>query len=172
MRPAPYSFCVAESGGLYSPVILRSATGNEFTAVSAGRYPPIFLSVPHHGGNVADRRRRGESYVEYEARVQEDLTWLYSAGVRCRFAIVSVGTNNQYGHPNAKAISALRSSGAHVLCTQITPQCHDDLEQLRPGVRRAEYPSQSRGGRDLTTGGKSRNVACPERSSRRSGPMK
>ena len=118
------------------------------------------LGVPHHGGNVTDRRRRGESYVEYEARIQKDLTWLYSAGVRCKFAVVSVGTNNQYGHPNAKAISVLRSSGAHVLCTQITPQCHDDLEQLRPGVKRAEYPSQSRSGRDLTTGGKSRNVGC------------
>ncbi len=118
------------------------------------------LSVPHHGGNVAGRRQNNESTVKYSARVQQDLKWLYSEGVRCKFAVISVGTINGYGHPKANTISALRSSGAHVLCTQITRQCHDDLEQLRPGVRRAEYPSQSRGSRDLTIGGKSRNVAC------------
>jgi competence protein ComEC len=118
------------------------------------------LSVPHHGGNLALRRRRNESDADYDTRVQRDLLWLYSEGVRCRFAVVSVGTINQHGHPRPSTVSALRSSGAHVLCTQVTRQCHDDLEHLRPGVRRADYPSQSRGDPDFTGSGGSRNVAC------------
>lgn len=119
------------------------------------------LSVPHHGGNVAPRQSRRESTADYAMRVQRDLGWLYSEGVRCRFAVVSAGTVNSYDHPRPETISAIRSSGAQVICTQITRQCHDDLEQLRPGVRRAELPSQSKGHRDQTrTGKNSRNVAC------------
>ncbi len=118
------------------------------------------LSVPHHGGNITERQQRGESAEKYEARVQQDLRWLYAEAVQCRFAVVSVGTSNQYGHPKGAVISALTSSGARVVCTQITRQCHNELEQLRPGVRRPDYPSQSRGSQDLTTGGRSRNVAC------------
>ncbi|MBM4094905.1 MAG: MBL fold metallo-hydrolase [Planctomycetes bacterium] len=118
------------------------------------------VGVPHHGGNITERQQRGESAAEYEARVQQDLRWLYAEAVRCKFAVVSVGTSNPYGHPKRAVVSALTASGACVVCTQITRQCHDDLEQLRPGVRRPDYPSQSRGGRDLTSGGRSRNVAC------------
>lgn len=118
------------------------------------------LNVPHHGGNVAGEQRRGESPAEYRIRIEKEMRWLYSEGVRCKLAVISVGTSNQYGHPHVAAISALRWSGASIICTQITPRCHDDLERLRPGVRRAVYPSQSRGECDLTRSGKSRNVAC------------
>jgi beta-lactamase superfamily II metal-dependent hydrolase len=118
------------------------------------------FNVPHHGGYVSNLSERKGARVDNEEKMQKDLHWLYSKGVRCKFAVISVGTNNGHGHPRANTISALTSTGSHVLCTQITSQCHNDLEQLRPGVRRADYPSQSRGRRDSSTSGKSRNVAC------------
>lgn len=118
------------------------------------------LSVPHHGGNIAERRRSSESPGQYESRVQADLRWLYSDGIPCRLAIVSVGTANDYGHPNEACVTALRSTGADVVCTQITPRCHDTLESLRPGVIPPDSPSQSRRAHDVTQGGRSRNVAC------------
>ena len=118
------------------------------------------LSVPHHGGNVYEHRYKRKSTAESELREKQNLDWLYSEGVQCKFAIVSVGTTNNYGHPKSAAISALRSSHAQVICTQITQSCYDDLELLRPGVRRAVFHSQSRGSNDLTSGGHSRNVAC------------
>jgi hypothetical protein len=118
------------------------------------------LSVPHHGGNINKPRQRSKSTKGYELQEKENLGWLFSEGVRCKFAIVSVGTINNYGHPNSATISALRSSHAEVICTQITQSCYDDLELLRPGVRRAVFHSQSRGNCDLTSGSRSRNVAC------------
>lgn len=118
------------------------------------------LNVPHHGGNICEHRQKGQSVAEYELREKQSLDWLYSEGVRCKFAVVSVGTINNYGHPKSATISALKSSHAEVICTQITQSCYDDLEKLRPGVRRAVFHSQSRGSCDLTSGARSRNVAC------------
>jgi competence protein ComEC len=122
--------------------------------------PADILAVPHHGGNVVERQGPRESAADYDSRVSRDLSWLYSEGVHCRFAVVSVGTSNTYGHPKPPVIASLRSCGAQVICTQITRQCHDNLEGLRPGVRRAAFPSQSKRNLDLTARGNSRNVAC------------
>lgn len=118
------------------------------------------LAVPHHGGNVVGPRRRSESSLAYDARIRNELQSLYSDAVLCRYAIVSVGTSNNYGHPKASSIAALRNCGSHVLCTQITTRCHEELEQLRPGVIRPLFPSQSQSRQDITTRGRSRNVAC------------
>jgi competence protein ComEC len=119
------------------------------------------VSVPHHGGNIGEIRQKGETEEQFTDRKSQNLEWLYSECVRCNYAVVSVGTNNQHGHPKAASISALRNASADVMCTQITNLCHDHLERLRPGVRRAEFPSQSRQDTDLTKkNSKSRNVAC------------
>jgi hypothetical protein len=118
------------------------------------------LSVPHHGGSVYRPKQKGQSTEEYQRKEKENLEWLYSEGVQCKYAVVSVGTINSHGHPKPSTISALKSNRAQVICTQITQACHQHLEELRPGVRRASFPSQSKGSQDLTSGSRSRNVAC------------
>jgi competence protein ComEC len=117
------------------------------------------LAVPHHGGHYVPRRR-GESVKAFKSRVTKELSWLYSTGVRPAHAIVSVGTSNGDGHPNSATIKALSAAGTTVLCTQITAQCCENLERLRPGVIRLDTPSRSRPSQDLTSGGRSRNVGC------------
>ena len=118
------------------------------------------LTVPHHGGNIVTRRQRQETPRQYEARVRSELDWLYARAVHCRQAVISVSTSNQYRHPNQLAVAALRKSLTTTLCTQVTRQCHDDLESLRPGVIRPPAPSRSTGRPDFTGRGHSRNVAC------------
>ncbi|MBN2291016.1 MAG: MBL fold metallo-hydrolase [Pirellulales bacterium] len=118
------------------------------------------LTVPHHGGNVVTTRQKNESPQQHEIRTASELDWLYTKAVHCKHAVISVGTSNQHRHPNTLTVAALRRSGASVLCTQITHQCHDDLESLRPGVIQPPVPSRSTRLQDLTRSGRSRNVAC------------
>jgi competence protein ComEC len=55
------------------------------------------LKVPHHGSRY------------------QDLTFLRSLGAR--LALVSVGADNDYGHPAPGTVSALAATGARVLRT-------------------------------------------------------
>jgi competence protein ComEC len=55
------------------------------------------LKVPHHGSRYQDHE------------------WLASLGAR--FAVVSVGADNDYGHPAAETIDALKAAGTEVLRT-------------------------------------------------------
>ncbi len=55
------------------------------------------LKVPHHGSSY------------------QDLDWLTALGASV--AVVSVGEDNDYGHPSAPVLAALEDSGAHVLRT-------------------------------------------------------
>jgi competence protein ComEC len=55
------------------------------------------LKVPHHGSR------------------HQDQGWLDSLGAR--FAVVSVGADNHYGHPAAEVLDALTSGGTEVLRT-------------------------------------------------------
>ena len=116
-----------------------------------GKHPVTcdVLSVPHHGGDLTgnDRAKRH--------------SWVYDHAVRCRNGVVSVGTVNQPKHPRAHHISALRDSGAVVMCTQMTERCCDDLESVRPGLARPELPGESRPEPEYTSQAKrSRRVAC------------
>jgi beta-lactamase superfamily II metal-dependent hydrolase len=104
------------------------------------------LSVAHHGGIVSSDPK--------------DLQWLYTDGVRAHYAIVSVATSNTDKHPRPDVIQAITSSGATVVCTQITKRCSDELESIRPGVLPPQLPECSRSTTDLTGAGNSRNVAC------------
>lgn len=108
------------------------------------------LNVPHHGGNDVTARQKHEAPQQHENRVIGELDWLYSQAVHCDNAVISVGTSNPHKHPNPLTVAALRRSGANVLCTQITRQCHDDLESLRPGVIQPTAPSRSTGHQELT----------------------
>ncbi len=110
------------------------------------------FGIPHHGANVGGRGGDNEA--------APGLRWLYTESVRCRYAVISVGTSNPYGHPAPATIEALRRSNAVVVCTQITRQCHDDLESLRPGVLSPSAHSRSTWRSDFTSRGNSRNLAC------------
>ena len=78
------------------------------------------LVVPHHGGKVARGRPRLDQFRE-----------LYTAVIRCDYAVVSVATDNSDNHPLAEHIQALAETGAHVLCTQVTPRCCSDSRGRR-----------------------------------------
>jgi competence protein ComEC len=104
------------------------------------------LSVPHHAGSIS--------------KDPTDIDWLYTEGVRPAHAYVSVATSNTYGHPRREVIQSLVRNGTAVACSQITRQCCDSLESLRPGVLPPIHPSRSRQTADLTWAGNSRNVAC------------
>ncbi len=106
------------------------------------------LAVPHHGGALSD--------ADYAPRYR----WVYKEAVQCAVAIVSVGTRNQWNHPKADHLRAIVESGANVLCTQITEQCCDSLERLRPGVTQPSTPGASSPTESLTGTGRCRHVAC------------
>ncbi len=116
--------------------------------------------VPHHGGVVWPTQQRGESALQYEKRVRGNLQWLFAIAFPSDFAVVSVGSSNQYDHPREWVIEELRRSDATVLCTQITLRCANDLERVRElGVRAIRQPSRSTKDHDQQNG-RSRNVAC------------
>jgi beta-lactamase superfamily II metal-dependent hydrolase len=125
-----------------------------------GAIPCDIVAVPHHGGNISLRRAKGETPAAYSSRVLTDMRWVYSQAVQPSHAVISVGSSNDYRHPRSETLAALNGVNAVVLCTQITPRCHDDLEPLRPGVIIPAFPSRSTPARDLTQSGRSRNVGC------------
>jgi beta-lactamase superfamily II metal-dependent hydrolase len=111
------------------------------------------LAIPHHAGMIwpahwADPQIRGA------------MSWLYTEAVRPRFAVVSVGTSNTDGHPRPEVVQTLRALGVNVLCTQITRQCCDDLEGLRPGVLVPTLPGRSKAAPVFTSSDNSRDLAC------------
>jgi competence protein ComEC len=80
------------------------------------------LAVPHHGGLIDDSGT--------------DLDWLYDKAVAADFAILSVGTRTTPKHPREEVVAKLVTSGATVLCTEVTRKCHKHPGALSPGVLR------------------------------------
>ena len=78
------------------------------------------LACPHHGGSLS------RAAVE-----MSDLRWLYGTAVTVEgAAIISVGTNNNYGHPRREVVGALREAGVNVMCTEITTRCCANLDRF------------------------------------------
>ncbi len=99
--------------------------------------PAHAIRVPHHGGNILERGRDWRRYED-----------LYDA-VRAESAVVSVGTNNAHHHPLAAYVTAAhRGHSCRMLCTQLTPRCHDDPLELRSDALEyaglVEYPYRHR----------------------------
>lgn len=106
------------------------------------------IAMPHHGGLMAGSAA--------------DLKWFCEQAIDAEVAVFSVGTVNSYQHPRLQVIRAIASSGSIPMCTQITSQCCNDLELLRPGViGPMRFPCASKSRPDKTRSGfQSRNVAC------------
>jgi competence protein ComEC len=104
--------------------------------VEAGRdLRAAVLVVPHHGGPALADPTFGP--VEL------------AQAVRPAFALVSVGSSNDYGHPHPVLVQALRRSGARILCTQLTLQCAAPLGAVAGGAvlpRLRELPMLSSSG--------------------------
>jgi beta-lactamase superfamily II metal-dependent hydrolase len=130
-------------------VFAGDSTIRQWQRIRQARGSPVdceILSVAHHAGIVWNHLN--------------DLQWLYREGVKPRYAIVSVSTSNTDGHPRPEVIHEITSAGVVVVCTQITRQCCDDLEPLRPGVLAPLLPGRSMPTLDLTGANHSRNVGC------------
>lgn len=73
------------------------------------------IRTPHHGGEI--REGGGEFFDLYE-RVKADVS------------VFSVGTNNRWKHPDEDHVDAAGRAGkCRVLCTQLTPRCHERPEE-------------------------------------------
>jgi beta-lactamase superfamily II metal-dependent hydrolase len=71
------------------------------------------IRVPHHGGEI---REAGGTWSRFEQ--------LYDA-IQADLSAISVGTNNDYDHPDPAHAQAMRRAGTcRLLCTQLTPRCH------------------------------------------------
>ncbi|NJK31910.1 MAG: hypothetical protein HC927_05560 [Deltaproteobacteria bacterium] len=129
--------------------VLRVSRGDS-AIVIGGDAPPVVwadvetdlrrarvIRVPHHGGYL-DVGPSWASLSDFYADVGADL------------GLISVGTNNHYGHPLPDHVAALRRGGAcRVLCTQLTARCHDSPMDERDRVlstvvNGVEYPYRHR----------------------------
>lgn len=103
-----------------------------FTAIvkRMGNGKPVhcdIVSAPHHCGKLARSERRAEGFANcYE--------WFYSSVVSAKYVVVSAGSDNTYDHPRPEHLAAAKASGAVVMCTQITPQCHARFSEVAPSV--------------------------------------
>jgi competence protein ComEC len=73
----------------------------------AGSQPDIMVG-PHHG-SPEDRRHRNI------------VAWLKLIGAKK--TVMSVGSDNQYRHPQVGYMKKLRRAGSEIVCTQLTPRC-------------------------------------------------
>lgn len=83
------------------------------------------LRTPHHGGEI---REGGSAWTKFEHLNDTS---------KLSVSVVSVGTNNRHNHPLPDHISAMaRGDKCHVMCTQLTQQCHKrrSLDALRSGA--------------------------------------
>jgi len=112
--------------------------------------PCDIMTVPHHGGAISKSRAQE---IPCQRR-------LYTNLIKPEFAVISVGSNNQDGHPNIETIRAIVDGGVKVLCTQMTERCSADLESIRLSRGVLPVPSRSMAEKSTSHSGKSRHVAC------------
>lgn len=134
-------------------VFAADSTMQQWRTIRKARDKPLccdIVAVPHHGGDM------GQSTVD-------ELLWLYQEAINTKHGVISVGTRGgvAHGHPKGVVVSALRESGASVLCTQLTEACCNDLEKVRRGLLYPlEVVRQSLTHKSVNRNGKSQRVAC------------
>jgi hypothetical protein len=83
----------------------------------AAELPAQVFRIPHHGGALDDGGVPPGWNVDR----------LYRE-VRAQTALISVGTNNDHGHPRRDWIEPLAGGRCRLLCTQVTGRCHGSLD--------------------------------------------
>lgn len=113
------------------------------------------VTVPHHGGLTVRGKNLSSALANTVSKV-------YDKHLSATYAVISVGTSRpiRYGHPVPTVVRALRHNDIVVLCTQVTANCADDLEALRPGIMEPTRYSRSTREPETTAAGRSANVAC------------
>ena len=96
--------------------------GGDAPLLSWSKLPPAERSakvfrIPHHGGAIDD----GGIPPNW------DVVRLYHE-VGAETCLISVGTNNVYGHPDRKWIGPLTGGACRLLCTQLTARCHARID--------------------------------------------
>jgi competence protein ComEC len=150
--------------GTRSIVFAGDANIHAWEAIASrmSNYLPLdcdMMTAPHHGAALCGPRP-GASGSDVNGRNADAVRKVYSEIMNPGCVVISAGTSNQHGHPNPETVAVLRQLGKAVICTQITPQCSDDVESLRPGVIEPVWPSQSSPSQRLTVAGRSKDVAC------------
>lgn len=87
----------ANRGGLRILLAGDLQEAGQGQALAAGEVSADVLVVPHHGSARQDHG--------------------FLAAVKAQVAIISVGADNDYGHPAARTVSAVTATGATVLRT-------------------------------------------------------
>lgn len=119
-RPNLCSGVLRISRGGTSILVGGDATLESWERLEPELRPARVIRVPHHGGEI---REGGTLWRRFED--------LYDT-VGADLSVVSVGTNNGHEHPLPEHVSAARRLGScRLLCTQITPRCHDEPLLLR-----------------------------------------
>lgn len=102
-----------DAGKMAFEALMNREAGNQ-------RLKYDLIAAPHHCGKLSNSTN--EQYTGY----QNCYEWLYSAVLETAQVVVSAGTGNTYTHPREAHLQAAIRSGASIVCTQITPQCHAD----------------------------------------------
>ncbi len=93
-----------------------------WSELPAEELPAKVFRIPHHGGAIDD----GGVPPGW------DVARLYRE-VGAEPALVSVGTNNDHGHPGKEWVGPLTGGACRLLCTQVTGRCHGPLEIANTG---------------------------------------
>jgi beta-lactamase superfamily II metal-dependent hydrolase len=112
-----YSAVLKVEMGGRSVLIGGDAPLVSWEAIAATDRRADVFRIPHHGGALDD----GGVPSGWDA------ARLYSE-VGARVAVVSVGTKNQHGHPDAKWVAPIMQGRCRTLCTQVTPSCEPSVE--------------------------------------------
>lgn len=112
LQPNPSSAVLSVEVGNNRAIIGGDAPIHSFERLASDLLRATFIRVPHHGGDLCSTTDTNWSHDDLYTRVGASL------------AVVSVGTNNQYRHPNPLHVHAPRRGGARLLCTQLTDRCH------------------------------------------------
>jgi beta-lactamase superfamily II metal-dependent hydrolase len=112
-----YSSILRVQAGSNAMLIGGDAPLLSWSELPAGELKAAAFRIPHHGGALDDGGipegwSIGRLYGEVGAAT----------------ALVSVGTNNAYGHPREPCIEPIIGNKCRLLCTQVTARCHSPLD--------------------------------------------
>lgn len=117
-----------EEANRYSSILRVEAGGNimlvggdaplfSLSKLPSTELPAKVFRIPYHGGAIDDGGVPPGWDVD---RVYRE--------VGAETALISVGTNNAYGHPKKSWIQPLTGGACRLLCTQLTARCHGPVD--------------------------------------------